>query len=701
MQQVYVAGKRKKEKDSFRTLSRPGNLPNYQRQDWSDPTRKHACLGNGVIGLRLGGVPFRDAQVLVNGYIGRDAATGLESQAFAPFPLQADIVLHTDTACRLSERPELVHIHKQSLDVACGELTTSFTYGPKGHQVHVEVVTFCSQVIPTACCQEIRLKVDQPLMVEVEAIMDPTALPGQCLERLRFQSKMDTVLLWESRGSMTTLGAGFFTEIAGLDDYMLRQNNWGNERDQCLCTHQLKLIPDRNVSLRQYGVLTPSTMQDEPHIATIHMLHHIKDVGFERLQHENRKAWLDLWEGRPVIEASGVDNAATLQEYADSAFYYVHSSIHRSSPLSFAPFGLWGIDAANAYSGHVFTSDCENYTYPAVLLTNPGAARAILDYRTRQIDMYHRNALAAGQDGLLIPNQTCLLGSNISRMDAVGCLGASAFKNHFIAEAFLQYANAHGDEDFLREKAWPILKGTADWMASRVTLTERGYEVHNLYINEQYGDTQNEPPVSRAFQRTLLAATEMAEKLGKRPRPQWQNIAQNLVILTDPEDLRRETSWYKPTYKAFTRATNREDLIKEMQGLSGVPISAIRPVKAALDMGHRDLAGQWWPQEVASKYIPQWFGVWREWSTQWTSGGRAYPFQQDCFVTFAGHILKQLLIQFPQLDITSPDPMSWPSKPVTLPQGWDAIEVQRIWIQDRPAKMIARHGQKTDIQWLD
>ncbi|MAX24840.1 MAG: hypothetical protein CMJ19_10080 [Phycisphaeraceae bacterium] len=154
-------------------------------------------------------------------------------------------------------------------------------------------------------------------------------------------------------------------------------------------------------------------------------------------------------------------------------------------------------------------------------------------------------------------------------MDTVGCLGASTFKNHFIADAFLQYANTHGDEDFLREQAWPILKGIADWMDSRVTHTDRGYEVHNFYINEQYGDTQNDPV------------------------PNGEKIAQNMVILTDPDDLRRDTSWYVPTYKAFTRATNREDLIREMQGLSGVPISAIRPVKAALDMGHRNLAAKW------------------------------------------------------------------------------------------------------------
>lgn len=701
MEKTYQSGKRDRDRESFTRDERPSGVLAYTREDWSNPDARHASLANGLIGLRLGGVPFHHGQAMVNGYVGRSAATGVEACAEAPFPLQADLVLQTQTTCRLSERPDMIRMGDQTLDTAFGELTTTFTFGPPDHNVRVEVVTFCCRSLPTVCCQEIRFRVDSPLKLDVETIMDPRGLAGRCLERQMFQTKLDCMLWWESRGGLSTVGAGFFTEVVGLDDYVTRQNNWGNESELCLRNYRLDLEPSRVVSIRQYGALVPSMLQHEPHIAAIHLLHHVKDVGFDRLRHDNRQAWLDLWKARPIIHAPQAPDASKLQEYADSAFYYVHSSIHRSSPMSLAPFGLTRCDAEACYGGHPFTSDCEFYTFPGLLLSNPGAARAILDYRFRQLDDYRNNALAMGQDGLLIPNQTGMYGSDPSRPDAEGCLGASAFKNHFVADAFLQYADAHGDEDFLRERAWPVVKGTADWMVSRVERTDRGYEVRNLYLNEQYGNTHNEPPVSMAFQRVLRAAAALAERLGKRSRPQWRRVAEQMLILTDPEDLRRETSWFSQTYKAFDRATTAEGLIQEMQGLSGTPISCLRPSFAALRMGRRDLAAEWWPREVASKYLPQWFGTWREWATDWSSGGRSYPLHQDCFITFAGHLLKQLVMQFPRLEVNGNDPAQWPTAPVTLPEGWERIEVERLWIQDRPARLVADHGKYADLIWLD
>jgi len=29
-----------------------------------------------------------------------------------------------------------------------------------------------------------------------------------------------------------------------------------------------------------------------------------------------------------------------------------------------------------------------------------------------------------------------------------------------------------------------------------------------------------------------------------------------------------------------------------------------------------------------------------------------------------------------------------------LPAGWEAIEVDRIWVRDKPMRLIARHGAK-------
>ena len=46
-----------------------------------------------------------------------------------------------------------------------------------------------------------------------------------------------------------------------------------------------------------------------------------------------------------------------------------------------------------------------------------------------------------------------------------------------VAWAFAFHSYVTRDLGFLREKAWPILSGVADWIASRVTHSDRGYEI--------------------------------------------------------------------------------------------------------------------------------------------------------------------------------------------------------------------------------
>jgi hypothetical protein len=38
------------------------------------------------------------------------------------------------------------------------------------------------------------------------------------------------------------------------------------------------------------------------------------------------------------------------------------------------------------------------------------------------------------------------------------------------------------------------------------------------------------------------------------------------------------------------------------------------------------------------------------------------------------------------------DPKGWPRRPVCLPEGWAAIEVDRIWVRGRPFRLMAQHG---------
>jgi trehalose/maltose hydrolase-like predicted phosphorylase len=81
---------------------------------------------------------------------------------------------------------------------------------------------------------------------------------------------------------------------------------------------------------------------------------------------------MELWQGRPVV--TGAD--PLVQRVIDSAFFYLHSSIHPCSPCSITPFGLSRTE--RYYNGHIFV-DNEAKMFQVLLLTAPDAAKASRD----------------------------------------------------------------------------------------------------------------------------------------------------------------------------------------------------------------------------------------------------------------------------------------------------------------------------------
>ena len=71
---------------------------------------------------------------------------------------------------------------------------------------------------------------------------------------------------------------------------------------------------------------------------------------------------------------------------------------------------------------------------------------------------------------------------------------------------------------------------------------------------------------------------------------------------------------------------------------------------------------------------------------------RAGPF----FANLGGFLLG-LLTEFPGLRPRWGDARGWARRPVTLPEGWDAIEIERLWIGGRPHKLLARHGAERTL----
>jgi protein-glucosylgalactosylhydroxylysine glucosidase len=48
------------------------------------------------------------------------------------------------------------------------------------------------------------------------------------------------------------------------------------------------------------------------------------------------------------------------------------------------------------------------------------------------------------------------------------------------------------------------------------------------------------------------------------------------------------------------------------------------------------------------------------------------------------------------------EPESWCEYPIILPEGWEGIRVERIWVRGRPARLVANHGDRhAQIEFLD
>jgi len=64
------------------------------------------------------------------------------------------------------------------------------------------------------------------------------------------------------------------------------------------------------------------------------------------------------------------------------------------------------------------------------------------------------------------------------------------------------------------------------------------------------------------------------------------------------------------------------------------------------------------------------------------------------FVANLSGFLLSLLDGLPGLRLGDGQPSTWPSRAVVLPARWKAIEVERLWVRGRPARLIARHGDE-------
>jgi protein-glucosylgalactosylhydroxylysine glucosidase len=421
------------------------------------------------------------------------------------------------------------------------------------------------------------------------------------------------------------------------------------------------------------------------------------------LRQENRAAWAELWRGRVVL--LGADRR--WQALADAAAFYLHSSVHPSSPSSTHIFGMAQWHNYHYYYGHVMW-DLEAFALPPLLLTQPDAARSMLDYRSRSLPAARANARMNGFRGLQFPWESS---PRFGQEATPGAATGAASEHHVslcVALAFARYAHVTGDEQFRREQAWPVLSGVAEWLTSRVVRTKRGYELQRMMgIAERQQPANNDAYVIMQAHVVLREAIACAAMLGERAPAAWSEIAAGLVLPCNertqvilshdgfhPNEEKGATpgalaGLFPIGYQAseqVEQATIRYYLARADDYIGSPMLSSLYGVWAAR-LGDRALSARLFEEGYAAFVSDRFLNTHEYRDDRFPEQPPAGPFYANL-----GGFLLGLLFGLPGLNLGAGEPQSWCERPVVMPELWDGVEVERIWVHGRPAQLLARHG---------
>lgn len=251
--------------------------------------------------------------------------------------------------------------------------------------------------------------------------------------------------------------------------------------------------------------------------------------GWERVLADSAAVWRRDWSSDVLVPGS-----PDLQRWLRAAQYGLLAATRPGASESVAPAGT----TSDNYAGMIFW-DAETWMYPGLLATRPELARTVVEYRYRTRDAARANAEKLGYDGLFYPWTSASRGrldSECQSWDPPHCLTQIHLQGD-VALAVWQYWLATGDRAWLAERGWPLLRGIADFWASRATANADGsWSVVNVAGPDEYSNGVTDGVFTNAVAATALRNAARAAGLLGEPAPAaWQRVADGLRIPYDAE----------------------------------------------------------------------------------------------------------------------------------------------------------------------
>lgn len=489
-------------------------------------------VANGMIGIVSSPDPFKVKDVVLAGaydLYGRGRVSNF-LRSFNLLNMQLSIDGNNIGAAQTTNM-------KQELDMKHASFTTSFDVDGKAT---ISYTYYSLRHLPFTVLMDVTVTAKKDISLGSASVMEA---PDALKDVQNYYNEIDRPhvvisLLTSSARSptgkllMCASNTFLFSEPHGQEPRVIHEM-WDNNMHLMKFTRKIKAGESYHYSIA--GTSITSAHHDDPLNEAERMTIFAKLEGRERLISFHEKAWDELWKSDIRIE--GDDQS---QQDIHSMLYHLYSFVREGTDMSPSPMGLSGL----GYNGHVFW-DTELWMYPSILVLHPEMAKSLVEYRYQRLAAAKRNAFNHGYKGAMFPWESAASGVEETPVWAL----SGPFEHHITAcvgIAAWNYYCVTQDKEWLKEKGWPILKGTADFWASRVERNGPGeFDIKNVVAADEWAENVDNNAWTNAAARAVLQyATEAAKIIGEGPDPDWLNVAANIPILKMPNGVTREHASY-------------------------------------------------------------------------------------------------------------------------------------------------------------
>jgi trehalose/maltose hydrolase-like predicted phosphorylase len=563
---------------------------------------------------------------------------------------------------------------KQSLNMRGASFTTTFDYGDKAS---VSYTYYSLRHLPFTVLMDITVTAKKDIVLGGSSVMET---PDALRDAQNYYNEIDRPhvvisLLTSTANSptgklqMCASNTFLFDEPHGKEPRVIHEM-WDNNMHLMKFSKSVKAGEQYRFSIT--GSSITSAHHDDPLNEAERLTIYAKLQGRDRLIQFHQKAWDELWKSDITIEGD-----PQAQQDVHSMLYHLYSFVREGTALSPSPMGLSGL----GYNGHVFW-DSELWMYPALLVMKPELGKSMVEYRYQRLEAARKNAFANGFKGTMFPWESAESGVEETPVWAL----SGPFEHHITADVAIaawNYFAVTQDKEWLREKGWPLLSGTADFWISRVERNGPGkYDIKNVVAADEWAENvDNNAFTNAAAKANLQYATQAAAILGIAANPDWLHVAANIPILKMENGVTREHATYKgegikqadvnllsyPLKEVSDPKQVRQDLeyYETRVPDEGTP-AMTQGVFALLyaRLGDGEKAYKWFQEGYLPNLNPP-FRVIAE-----TKGG-TNPY----FATGAGGMLQAVIMGFGGVEIT---PQGLTQVKTTLPKHWKSLTLTGV-----------------------